>query len=135
MVSGHGVFLLLEHTFADKELSCPSVIIELSSNRGLNQSERWLEMKNYVRVVTVALMFLTLSGCESCSRFVKDVQSDIHGLERTATVYSQDGKVLNKYSGKFDVEVNEYGNKVKFDIDGKRVLIYNATVIIEEKEK
>ncbi|MEC0269731.1 DUF5052 family protein [Paenibacillus anseongense] len=92
-------------------------------------------MKYYIRTFAVVIMFLALSGCESCSRLVKDVQSDMHGLERTATVYSTDGKVLNQYTGKFDVEVNEYGNKVKFDIDGKRVLIYNATVIVEEKGK
>lgn len=93
-------------------------------------------MKYYVRAFAVVIMFITLSGCESCSRMVKDVQSDFNGgLERTATVYSQDGKVLNQYSGKFDVQVNDYGNKIKFDIDGKRVLIYNATVIIEEKNE
>ncbi|PAE45713.1 DUF5052 domain-containing protein, partial [Bacillus licheniformis] len=28
--------------------------------------------------------------------------------------------------------VNDYGNKVKFDLDGKRIMISNAVVIVEE---
>jgi hypothetical protein len=38
-----------------------------------------------------------------------------------------------RYEGKFDVQADKYGNKIKFDINGKRVLIYNATVIVAEK--
>jgi len=78
-------------------------------------------------------VFLLLAGCESWDRTVKDIGSDIHGLKRTATIYDQNGNAIKTYKGKFDVEVNEYGNKVKFDLDGKRVLIYNATVLVEEE--
>ena len=41
--------------------------------------------------------------------------------------------MIKRYEGKFDVKIDQYGNKVKFDINGKRVLIYNAIVIIEER--
>jgi len=54
------------------------------------------------------------------------------GLKRTAKVYSSDGDLIAQYEGKFDVQSSEFGNKVLFDIDGKRVIIYNATVIVEE---
>lgn len=76
---------------------------------------------------------LVLTGCEGFERKIKDIGSNFTGLSRVATVYDQNGKVMKIYKGKFDVEVNEYGNKVKFDINGKRVLIYNATVIVEEE--
>ena len=52
------------------------------------------------------------------------------GLERTAEVYDYNGNLLKTYSGKFDVESSV--ERVKFDIDGKRIMIYNAIVIIEE---
>jgi len=91
-------------------------------------------MKRKIGYVAAALVFvLLLSGCESWDRTVKDIGSSVSGLKRVATVYDQGGNAIKTYKGKFDVEVNEYGNKVKFDLDGKRVLIYNATVIVEEE--
>ncbi|WMW48087.1 hypothetical protein RFN66_03595 [Bacillus paralicheniformis] len=53
-------------------------------------------------------------------------------MERTATVYDQSGNKIKTYKGKFDVEINNYGNKVKFDLNGKRIMINNAVVIVEE---
>lgn len=62
----------------------------------------------------------------------KDWDSNYNGgLKRTISVYSYDGNLLKKYSGKCDIEENE-SNKVLFDINGKRVIIYNAVVIAEE---
>ncbi|MFD0710618.1 DUF5052 family protein [Paenibacillus sp. GCM10027626] len=92
-------------------------------------------MKRIMLIAAAAAVIFVLSGCESWDRAVKDIGSNINGLDRKAEVYDQNGNVIKTYSGKFDVEVNEYGNKVKFDINGKRVLIYNATVVIEEQEK
>ncbi|AMK74781.1 MULTISPECIES: SLAP domain-containing protein [Bacillaceae] len=92
-------------------------------------------MKKILLILTfVILAFSALTGCssESWDRTVKDHESSVNGLKRTATVYDQNGKVIKTYKGKFDVEVNDYGNKVKFDIDGKRVVINNAIVIVEE---
>ena len=48
-------------------------------------------------------------------------------------MYDHNGNLLKVYEGKIDVEANDYGNKVKFDLDGKRIIINNAIVIIEEK--
>ena len=49
------------------------------------------------------------------------------------TVYDYGGNKLKTYEGKIDVEENSNGNKVFFELDGKRVVIYNAVVISEEK--
>ena len=84
--------------------------------------------------VLIAFMLVVMTGCtESFQREVKTVVSEYTGgLDRTAKVYSGSGELIASYEGKFDVQSSEYGNKVLFDIDGKRVIIYNATVIIEE---
>jgi predicted small secreted protein len=91
-----------------------------------------MKKKLVITAAAMAVLFV-LAGCESWDRTVKDIGSGVHGLNRTATVYDQAGNTIKTYKGRFDVEVNEYGNKVKFDLDGKRVLIYNATVIVEEE--
>ncbi|QWU15692.1 protein of unknown function [Paenibacillus sophorae] len=92
-------------------------------------------MKKAITAALAAILLLILAGCEQTEemkREQKDLQSSVDGLNRVAEVYDASGNVIKTYKGKFDVEVNEYGNKVKFDVDGHRVLIYNATVVIEE---
>ena len=86
----------------------------------------------FLLVFTITFLILS-AGCEPANRAFKSVDSSINGLDRVAIVYNSEGEKISEYEGKFDVEVNEYGNKIKFDINGKRILIYNATVIIEEK--
>ncbi|MFD1953720.1 DUF5052 family protein [Paenibacillus thailandensis] len=91
-------------------------------------------IKRIAIILTALAVLFALAGCsESMERSIKDYQSSVNGLERRAEVYDQNGNIIKTYEGRFDVEVNEYGNKVKFDLDGKRVLIYNATVVVEEK--
>ena len=92
-------------------------------------------MKKFIFTAIVILIITTLSGCgESFQRSVKTFTSEYTGgLERKVEVYSSSGQLLKTYEGKMDIETNEYGNKVLFDIDGKRTIIYNATVIVEEK--
>ena len=58
---------------------------------------------------------LLIGGCQSTRRAVKNTSSEIAGLSRKVVVYSMNG------------------NKVLFDKDGKRIVIYNGTVIAEEK--
>jgi uncharacterized lipoprotein YehR (DUF1307 family) len=89
-------------------------------------------MKRFFGAVIILFLLLGLSGCEEWSRSMKDFSSSISGLERTVSVYSDSGELLRTYEGRIDIESTEYGNKVKFDIDGKRTIIYNAVVIVEE---
>lgn len=91
-------------------------------------------MKKFIIGAALTGMLLPLSACESWERTKKSVSSDFKGgLNRTVQVYSQDGELIKEYRGKLDVQVNEYGNKVLFDLNGKRVTINNAIVITEEK--
>lgn len=85
-------------------------------------------------IVLAIVLVLAFTGCEAVERSVKDFGSSITGLDRVVTVYSDTGEILKTYSGKIDVEGNEYGNKVKFDLGDQRIIIYNAIVIVEEKD-
>lgn len=92
-------------------------------------------MKKKWILLLAALLLLSIMfvGCQSWRRSIKDVSSSIGGLNRTVKVYSHDGKLIEEYGGRIDIEVNDYGNKVKFDLDGKRIIINNAIVIVEEQ--
>lgn len=84
--------------------------------------------------VLLAVVFSAamLTGCETMKRGVKDWRSEVSGLNRRMEVYSHDGQLLKVYEGKFDLDVSD-SNKVKFDLNGKRYIIYNAIVVVEEK--
>jgi hypothetical protein len=77
-------------------------------------------------------MVTIATGCSSWERSVKDLDSEFGGLNRTVTIYDQNGEVIKEYKGKIDIQYSEYGNKVLFDLDGKRIIINNAIVIAEE---
>lgn len=94
-------------------------------------------MKDRLKIMFTAGLVVVafgLSGCgESFQRSIKTFKSEYAGgLNRTVRVFSSSGELIESYEGRLDVEANEYGNKVLFDLNGKRVIIYNATVIVEE---
>jgi starvation-inducible outer membrane lipoprotein len=87
--------------------------------------------KKIVAVALATTMLAGLSGCATWSRNIKSISSDLTGgLDRTVTAYDYSGNVIGQWSGKIDIENNE--SKVYFDLDGKRVIIYNAIVVTEE---
>ena len=80
--------------------------------------------------ISITVHFFTAQG----QRMIKSWTSNTTGgLERIVEVYDQSGKLIRTYEGKLDVQENEFGNKVLFDLNGKRTIIYNATVIVQEK--
>ena len=83
----------------------------------------------FVGIILIVVHFL---GTESGGRALKNISSDFSGLERTMQVYDMTGNLLKTYEGKFDINNNEQG-VIKFDLNGKRHLIYNAIVIVDEK--
>ena len=92
-------------------------------------------MKNKI-ILTIGVFSLIaaiFTGCASWERGVKDFTSDFSGgLDRTVEVYDYSGNLLKTYEGRIDIEYTETGNEVKFDLNGKRKIIYNAIVIVEE---
>ena len=91
-------------------------------------------MKKKITIIgLLILLTLGIGGCgQSFQRDLKGFTSEYGGgLNRTLTVYDMTGKPIKSYSGKFDIQSTE-GGKILFDLNGKRTIIYNATVIVEE---
>lgn len=90
-------------------------------------------MKKLILAGTLALSVSVLGGCKAFESFTKDIESDTKGLDRTITVYSKTGEVLKEYEGVIRTKSSSESNAIIFEVDGKRVNIYNADVVIEEK--
>lgn len=91
-------------------------------------------IKILMGVMLIIVLTLSMTGCAGLTRMGKSIGSDLTGgLNRVVTVYDQNGNVLQTYEGKIDIEDTDYGNKILFDLNGKRVVIYNSSVIVEEK--
>ncbi|MFR7821205.1 DUF5052 family protein [Candidatus Pseudoruminococcus sp.] len=87
--------------------------------------------KIIVITISVSVLIVSMAACSSFNRKIKDTTSDFGGgLNRTITIYDYNGNIIKTYEGKCDIEESE--NKVLFDINGKRTIIYNAIVIAEE---
>ena len=80
-------------------------------------------------LIIAAIIFFSRS---STQRALKDIESEYSGgLNRTVNVYSYDGKKIATYDGMIDV-AEKSGNVVKFQLDGKRYMYYNALVEVVE---
>lgn len=79
--------------------------------------------------------FAWLNNTESGKRTQKSWKSETSGgIERVVTVYDVNGKLIQKYEGKFDVDYD--AERIIFDDEnGKRHVVYytTGTVIIDEK--
>lgn len=68
------------------------------------------------------------------ARYVKSFDSNVSGgLERTVEVYDYNGQLIKEYEGKIDIKEDGEAGKTLFDLNGKRSIIKNAIVIIDEK--
>lgn len=84
-----------------------------------------------MKILTGLLLLTSVSCTESTQRDIKSFTSEwTGGLDRTCVVYSMTGSEIKRYSGKFDLKQSE--NQLLFDLDGKRHIIRNATVICDE---
>jgi hypothetical protein len=83
--------------------------------------------------VAVLMVITVILNKASVQRTLKSINSEYAGgLDRTVTVYDYSGNEITSYTGKIDVEDSETGGKVKFDLDGKRTIIYGGIVIVQE---
>jgi uncharacterized lipoprotein len=97
--------------------------------------------KMFMLVAIAAVVMLSGCGVQEQERAQKDQESSQYGLNRVATVYASNGQVIARYEGRFDIDSNTDGNggttgtKVKFDLNGKRTIIYvgGGTVVVDEK--
>lgn len=95
-------------------------------------------MRKKKRIIAIVICFIilavTLTGCGSVKRSIKDMKSDFsNGLDRTMIVYTSDGHEIARYEGKIDI-ADEGDSKVKFDLNGRRYIYYNCFVEVIENE-
>ena len=79
---------------------------------------------------------IVYSNTESGKRALKDQNSNFNsGIERVVSVYDINGKLIEKYEGKFDVETDNDNYILFDDEEGKRHIIFykTGTVIVDEK--
>jgi hypothetical protein len=76
---------------------------------------------------------LLLSGCTAMDDMGKDFTSDNVGIPRIVTVYSKTGEVLKRYEGNNVRTTVDASGQVKINLDGKRIQVLYADVVIEEK--
>lgn len=93
-----------------------------------------MKKKLMIMILVVGTLFAT-TGCATFKKWGKNIESEFgNGLNRIVKVYSVDGKLLETYEGKIDIDYND--NRVIFQVNGgNRIAIYTktATVIVEEK--
>ena len=84
-------------------------------------------MKKIIFILTILFMF---SSCERISKRAKHIQSDLVGLNRRVTLFSDNGNIIKVWEGKFRLEL--VGSTASWiDADNKEVKI-SGTFIIEE---
>ncbi len=80
--------------------------------------------------VFLVLGCLILTGCADLEQNWSHTKSSWVGLERKITLYSNDGRVIREWNGRYNLEVN--GSAARFINNGKAVHI-SGTFVIEEK--
>lgn len=92
-------------------------------------------MSQKLATTAVVLLALSLAGCsESAQRGIKTTVSEwTGGLDRTATLYSNDGKPIKTWKGKFDLQEASHTDRCRlFDVGGKRNVVCGGILVIEE---
>ena len=83
-------------------------------------------------VFAILVLSVCLTGCGSLQRWIGDVGSDIKGgSQRTATLYSNDGKIIKQWSGKIDMSKDS--RETYMLLDGQRIIIHGGIMVVEEK--
>ena len=85
-------------------------------------------------IIILTLVFLTAGCAADLARLKKDLKSaNENGLDRKIEIYSVTGQLIKTYEGKFDLMSSKFENEILFEMNGKRYIIRNAIVIVEEK--
>ena len=95
----------------------------------------WLLFRGLLVVVIAIVIIIAVAIASNSASFQRSLKSTVSnytgGLNRTVTVYDYEGDAIESWTGKFDISETE--NEVFFDDeDGKRVIIQNGIVIVEE---
>lgn len=84
-------------------------------------------MKKILKTFLFLLILTFLSSCNKPDRAITE-----NGLNRKVVVYSLSGNIINTYYGKTIIE-DHTNTVVTLDINGKRYIFHNCTIIMEEE--
>ena len=91
-----------------------------------------LSLVGIMAFILTVICIYAMSSCGSCKRMVKNINSDIHaGVERTATLYDYNGKIIQRWEGKMDMSSSTIETYLL--IGEKRVIIHGGIMVVEEK--
>ena len=85
--------------------------------------------RNILLAAISCIALLGLSGC-NLRNTLKHTKSDIFGLDRKITLYSNTGTIIKEWRTRAKIE--DHGGTVYFIADGKAVTI-SGTFIVEEQ--
>jgi hypothetical protein len=95
-----------------------------------------MTLKNKLTIAGIVALLVLILGLyaylslPTVQQRISHVKSGAIGLDRTITLYSNDGKPIKSWKGRVVVEVE--GGTARFVIHGKAIMI-NGTYIIEEE--
>lgn len=88
------------------------------------------------KLITLALVGLVCVGATGCTttweKVKKDMESETKGLHRKVKVIAMDGSVVEEYESKSMLVTDGDGGTITLDFEGKRIVLCNSQVIIEE---
>ena len=95
----------------------------------------WKALRWSVVLIVVCLVcaWLAASGCQRLDKSEKHWQSAWSGLDRTITLYTEDGRVLHRWNAKTYMETDP--PVVAFiDSAGREIKIAGGIVLVEERK-
>lgn len=85
------------------------------------------------RIFCLAVLLAGLTGCARQEVINKQFQSSVNGLPRTIIQYSMDGKELNRWHGRFVVNVDSGAICIRaLNLDTDKVYLISAPFLVAE---
>ena len=88
-----------------------------------------LKIAGAVVLAVLAVGLYLYVSLPSVQQRISHAESKVVGLDRTITLYSNDGKPIKSWTGRFQVELE--GGSARF-IAGRKAVIISGTYVIEE---
>jgi uncharacterized lipoprotein YehR (DUF1307 family) len=86
-------------------------------------------MKKILSIIAV-ICFLSIAGCMNTQQSMSSIVSSVAGLNRVITLYADNGSVIQKWEGRYQVFVD--GGAARFMDNGKAIWISGTYTIIEK---
>ena len=84
-----------------------------------------------IRKLIVVFLIISLAGCASTVRGCRHTVSGVTGLDRTITLYAQDGSVIRQWKTRTVIETE--GAVIQFDDERRKDVKLMGTIVVEEK--